>query len=66
MPEDELNYQTSKIDSNETTSTMKWKIQTRRSDMNDEYHKETINVWRTKVVVQVVIPNDHSKEDQHN
>ena len=46
----------------EMTSTIKWKILVRRleSDMNDEYHKET------KLVVQVVMPNDHSKKDQHN
>ena len=58
---DELNYQKSKINSNETTSTMKWKIQTRRSDMNNEYNKETIDVCNTKtrVVVQVIMPNDH-------
>ena len=34
--------------------------------MNDEYHKETIDVWKTKVVVQVVMANDHSKQDQHD
>ena len=47
---------------------MKWKILVRRlgSDMNDEYHKETIDVWKTEVVVQVVMPNDHSKKDQHD
>ena len=49
---------------------MKWKILVRRlrSDMNDEYEyrKETIDVWKTKVVVQVVMPNDHSKQDQTN
>ena len=28
--------------------------------MNDEYHKET------KVVVQVIMSNDYSKQDQHN
>ena len=28
--------------------------------MNDEYHEET------KVVVQVIMPNDHSKQNQHN
>ena len=65
IPEDELNYQTSKINSTETTSTMKWKILVRQlgSDMNDEYHEQTI-VWKTKVVVQVIMPNDHSKQDQ--
>ena len=61
-----MNYPTSKIDSNKTTSTMRWKIQARKSDMNDEYHKETIDVWKTKVVVQIVMPNDHSKQDQHD
>jgi len=68
IPEDELNYQTSNINSIETTSTMKMKILTRRlrSDMNDEYHKETIDIWTTKVVVQVVMPNDYSKQDQHD
>ena len=25
-----------------------------------------MDFWRTKVVVQVVMPNDHSKQDQHN
>ena len=62
IPEDELNYQTSNMDSIKTTSTMNWKILVRRleSDMNDEYHKENI------VVVQVVMHNDHSKQDQHN
>ena len=34
--------------------------------MNDEYHKKTIDVWKPKVVVQVVMPNNHSKQDQHN
>ena len=55
IPDDELNYQTSNINSIETTSTMKWKILVRRlgSDM-------------TKVVVQMVVPNDYSKQDQHN
>ena len=65
IPEDELNYQTSKINSTKTISTMKWKILVRLElDMDDEHHKE--NVWKTKVVVQVVIPNDHSKQDQYN
>ena len=47
---------------------MKWKILVRQlgSDMNDEYHKETIDVWKTEVVVQVVMHNDHSKQDQTN
>ena len=59
IPEDKLNYQTSNINNIETTSTMKWKILVIRlkSDMNDKHHKENI------VVVQVVIPNDHSKQD---
>ena len=35
------------------------------SDMNDEYHKVIIVVWKAKVVVQVVMPNDHSKQDQN-
>merc|ERR1712238_49620 len=62
IPEDELNYQTNKINNTKPTSTIKWKILVRRlrSDMNDEYHKENI------VVVQAVMPNDHSKQDQHN
>ena len=34
--------------------------------MNDEYHEETIDVWKAKVVVQVVMPNDHSKQDQYD
>ena len=34
--------------------------------MNDEYHKETIDVWKTKVVVKVMMPDDHSKHLQHN
>ena len=68
IPEDKLNYQTSNINSIEETSTMKWKILIKqlRSGMNDEYHKETIDVWTTTVVVQIVMPNDHSKQDQHN
>ena len=50
------------------TAIMKSMILVRRlgSDMNDEYHRETIDVWKTEVVVQVVIPNDHSKQDQHD
>ena len=62
IPDDELNYQTSNINSIEATSTMKGKILVRRlgSDMNNEYHKET------NVVVQLCMPNDHSKQDQHN
>ena len=62
IPEDELNYQTSKINSTEATSAMKWKglVRRLRSDMNNEYHEET------GVVVQVIMPNDHSKQDQHN
>ena len=45
ISEDELNYQTSEVDSKEMTSTMKWKILVRRlgSDMNDEYHEKTID-----------------------
>ena len=68
LSRDGLNYRRSKIDSDKNTSTMKWKILVRRlgSDMNDEYHKETINIWKTEVVVQVVMHNDHSKQDQHN
>ena len=68
IPENELNYQTSKISSTKTTSTMMWKILVRQLglDMNDEYHKETINVWKAKAIVQVVMPNDHSKQDHHN
>ena len=34
--------------------------------MDDEIHKETIDAWKTKVVVQVMMPNDHLKQDQHN
>ena len=34
--------------------------------MNDKYHKETIDVWKIKVIVQVIMPIDHSKQDQHN
>ena len=34
--------------------------------MDDIYHKETIDVWKTKVAVQVIMPDDHSKQDQHN
>ena len=47
---------------------MKWKILVRRlrSDINDEYHKEIIDVWKTKVAVQVVMSNDHSKQDHHD
>ena len=72
IPDDELNYQTSKVDSNETTSSMTWKIQARRLDKddNDDNTKETIDVWKTKVVVQVsmpvITPNNYSKQDQHN
>ena len=32
--------------------------------MDDEIHKETIDAWKTKIVVQVAMPNDHSKQDQ--
>ena len=46
---------------------MKWKILVRRlgSDMNDDCHKKTIDVWKAKFVVQVVMPNDHLKQDQY-
>ena len=52
----------------EKTSIMKWKklVRRLRSDTNDEYHEETIDFWKTKVVVQVIMPNDYSKQDQHN
>ena len=33
--------------------------------MNDEYHEKTI-VQKTKVVVQELMPNDYSKQDQQN
>ena len=34
--------------------------------MNNEYHEATIDIWKTKVVVHVIMPNDHSKQDQHS
>ena len=65
-----LKQETNNINSIKTTSTMKVKILARRlgSDINDEYHKETIDIWTTKFVVQAVIPNDHStqEKEQHN
>ena len=68
IPEDELNCQTSEVDSKEMISAMKWKILVRQlgSDMNDAYHKETVDVWKTKVVVQVMMTNDRLKHLQHN
>ena len=33
--------------------------------MNDEYHEETIDVWKTKAVVQVVMLNDHSQQNHY-
>ena len=44
---------------------MKWKILVRQlgSNMNGEYHEMTVDFWKTKVVVQMVMPNDHLKQD---
>ena len=45
IPDDELNYQTSNINSIEETSTMKWKIMVRQlgSDMNDHSKQDQHN-----------------------